>query len=93
MQCINCQNFRILSKENKETYSFCSKKQIEKLPFDKCSLNYKEQQEQRAVKIYLDNYKTKNLDEIVSMINARSIDKEKLNYIITKHFLPRRKEN
>lgn len=90
MQCIDCPKFRILNRENKETYSFCTKKQEEKLPFDRCSLNHKEQVEQRAVKIYYDNYKTSTLDEIVKMINVKSIDKSKLNYLITKYLLPRK---
>lgn len=90
MKCLECPNFRILNRENKETYSFCTKKQTEKLPFDKCSFNQKEQREQRAIKIYLDNYQTRTLDEIVVMIGLRSIDKSKLNYLITKHFLPRK---
>lgn len=45
--------------------------------------------EQRAIDIYIDNYKDKTLDEIVELIGRKSIDKAKLNYLITKNFLPR----
>lgn len=90
MKCIGCKEFRILNNENKETYGFCSKKQTETYPFDVCNANKKVLNEKRAVKIYMDNYQTKSLDEIVKMINLKDIDKYKLNYLITKHFLPRK---
>lgn len=89
MQCIDCQYSSAKGKAG-EGYFFCEKKQEEVLPFNVCKMSKQFKDEQRAIDIYMDNYETKTLDEILKMIGKRSIDKAKLNYLITKHFLPRK---
>ena len=89
MQCIDCQYSSAQGKVG-EGHFYCEKKQAEVMPFNYCKMSKQFREEQRAVDIYLDNYESKTLDEIVKMIRNKNIDKAKLNYLITKHFLPRK---
>lgn len=88
MQCIDCQFVEAQGKEGEGRF-FCHKKKQEVFPYNYCKMSKKFKDEQRAIDIYIDNYKDKTLDEIVELIGRKSIDKAKLNYLITKNFLPR----
>ena len=90
MNCVDCQHYRFLVNEKNETYGFCSKTQKETFPFDTCVINKKFIEEQRITKIYLENYKTKSMDEIVKLIGKKNYDRSKLTYFIVKKALPRR---
>lgn len=89
MQCISCSFVEAMGKTG-EGYFFCHKKKQEVYPYDFCKMSKKFKEEQRAIDIYIEHYEECTLDEIVKMIGRRSIDKARLNYLITKNFLPRK---
>lgn len=89
MECISCKSFEFLKDEQKEIYGYCHKKATKVSPYDECLSNKKGAKENRAAQIYIDNYKTKTLDEIAKMI-GRNWNKARLNYLIEKKFLPRK---
>lgn len=89
MECLYCKHFEFLSNKKKDTYGFCNKQKKKVVPFEECIIEEKGIAEKRAIKIYINNYKTKKLDEIATMIGD-DWNKATLSYFIDKRFLPRK---
>ena len=90
MHCIDCDNYRFLTNEGKDVYGYCSKKKKNALPYDLCRENKKAKEEMEIVEYYVNHYEEQKLEEIIKSLGIRGLDKARLNYLITKHFLPRK---
>ena len=90
MRCIDCEKFRFLTDNGKEVYGFCGKKKKKLLPFDLCKQTAKEKEEMRIISFYLEHYKEMDFEQIVKKLNIKGLDVYRLNYLATKHYLPRK---
>lgn len=86
MKCIDCPNSRFVNDENGGIDLICFKLNKPVIATTVCLDSKKSKEEERAKKIYLDNFQRYPLRDIAKMIGWSM---NKLNWFIYVNFLPR----
>ena len=85
MKCIDCPNSRFVNNENNIVDLVCFRFKKNVLATTVCLDSKRSAQEERAKRIYLDNYQRYPLREVAKMIGW-SVNK--LNWFVISNFLP-----